>query len=83
VPAADVLHERVTLHDHTSGAVTFEAAHGTKSSLESPMVGFDPVVRALLSVLKRARDQLIDHREERPGPVGHNLRARWLRSQEH
>jgi len=37
------------------------------------MVGLDPIVRVLLGVLKRARDQLIDDGEERPGPVGHDL----------
>jgi hypothetical protein len=37
------------------------------------VVGFDPVVRVLLGVVKRGRDQLIDGREEGPGPIGDDL----------
>jgi len=62
VTAPDVLHERVTAHDHPRGVVAFEATHRPKPRLEPPMIGFDPIVRILLSVVKRAREELLDHR---------------------
>jgi hypothetical protein len=37
------------------------------------MVGFDPIVRVLLSVVQRGRDQFLDHRAERRRAVGHDL----------
>jgi hypothetical protein len=73
VRAADVLHERVTAHDHPCCVVAFEPAHRSEPGFEPTVVGFDPIVRVLLSVVKRARDQLLDHRAERRGPIGHNL----------
>ena len=53
--------------------VSFEAAHRTEPCLDPAVIGFDPIVRVLLSVVERARDQLIDHSPQRPGPVGHHL----------
>jgi hypothetical protein len=32
--AANVLHERVTAHDHTSGVVSFESAHRSEPGFE-------------------------------------------------
>ena len=55
VAATDVLHEGVTAHDHASRMVAFKSAHRTESRLESAVVGFDPIVRVLLGVVKRAR----------------------------
>jgi hypothetical protein len=37
------------------------------------VVGFDPIVRVLLGVVERRRDELIDHRPEGPGPIGHDF----------
>jgi hypothetical protein len=37
------------------------------------VVGFDPIVRVLVGVVERRRDELIDHRPERPGPVRHDF----------
>jgi hypothetical protein len=73
VAAANVLHERVTAHDHAGGVVAFEAAHRPEPGFEPAVVGFDPIVRVLLSVVKRGRDQLLDHRAQGRGPVGHDL----------
>jgi hypothetical protein len=62
----------VTSHDHPSAAVAFEAPH-RELGLELPVVGFDLVVRVLLGVVERRRDELIDNRPERPGSVRHNF----------
>ncbi len=37
------------------------------------MVALDAVVRVLLGVLERGRQALVNDREERPRPIGHNL----------
>jgi hypothetical protein len=37
------------------------------------MVRLNPIVRVLVGVVERARHELIDDGEERPGPVGHDL----------
>jgi hypothetical protein len=58
--APEVLHERVTTHDHAGAAVTFESAHRSQSRLESAVIRFDPIVRILLDVMERRRDELID-----------------------
>jgi hypothetical protein len=72
VTAANVLHERVTTDDHPGSVVAFESAHRPEPRFEAAVVGF-AVVRVLLGVMERRRDQLIDHRAERRGPVGHDL----------
>jgi hypothetical protein len=60
VPAAHVLHERVTAHDYPRAAIAFEAAHRTQPRFESTMVGLDPIVRVPLGIVKRAREELIN-----------------------
>ena len=65
VASADVLHERVTAHDHAGAVITFESAHRSQSCLQAAMVGFDPIVRILLSVVTRSGDQFLDHRAQR------------------
>ena len=55
------MHERVTTHDHAGGAVTFESAHWSQSRLEPLVICLDPIVRILLDVMERRRDELIDH----------------------
>lgn len=67
VAAPDVLHERVTADDHIGGLIAFEAAYRSEPGLEPAVVRFDPVVRVLRGVVKRARYELIDDRRERPG----------------
>jgi hypothetical protein len=37
------------------------------------MVGFDPVVRILLGVMAHGGHELLDHRAQRWGAVGHDL----------
>jgi hypothetical protein len=49
------------------------SGHSAVDELEASMVGFDPIVRILLGVVKRGRDQLIDHRALRGRTVGHDL----------
>src|SRR4051794_23973330 len=48
MPAANVLHQRMTTDDHRGSVVTFEPAHRTESGFESAVVTFDAVVRVLL-----------------------------------
>jgi hypothetical protein len=60
VAAPEVLHERVTTHDHAGAAIAFEASHRAKTRLELPVVGFGSIVRVLVGVVERGRDQLID-----------------------
>jgi hypothetical protein len=71
----------MTAHDHPGGAVAFEATHRTQPRCEPTMVGLDPIVRVLLGVVKRARDQLADHRTERPSAVAHHLRRLTVSAQ--
>jgi hypothetical protein len=44
VASPEVLHERVTSHDHPSAAVAFEAPHGSQPRFEPRVVGFDRIV---------------------------------------
>ena len=57
--------QRVPADDHAGGVIAFESAHRSEPCLEPYVVGFDPIVRVLLGVVKRGRDQLLDHRAER------------------
>ena len=74
VPSTHVLHERVAAHDHAGAAITLEATHRSQPRLEPPMVRLNPIVRVLLGVVERAREELLDDREECPGPIGHDFR---------
>jgi hypothetical protein len=76
VTAPNVLHECVTADDHAGGVVAFESAHRSESGFQVTMVCFDPIVRILPGVVKRARHEFLDHRAERGRPVGHDLH--WL-----
>jgi hypothetical protein len=76
VPAAQVLHERVAVHDHAGAAITLEATHGSQPRLEPSVVRLNPIVRVLLGVVERAWEELIDDRAECPGPIGHDFRRR-------
>jgi hypothetical protein len=55
------------------------AAHRPQSSLETPMIGFEGVIRVLLGDVARGGEQLIDHSRGRPVPAcpvgGHFGRA--------
>jgi hypothetical protein len=53
VATPNVLHERVTSHDHACSVVAFESPHRPEPCLESPVIGFDPIVRVPLQVLER------------------------------
>ena len=72
VASAHVLHQRVTTNDHTRGPVMFQTSHRTEPCFQSAVIIFDPIVRALPRVVKRAGEQLVDHNTERSGPVSHD-----------
>jgi hypothetical protein len=55
---------------HASRMVAFESAHRTESRLESAVVGFGPIVRELLGVVTRAREEPVDDSQEGRRPVG-------------
>jgi hypothetical protein len=60
VPATDVLHERVTAHDHSGGVLAFESTHRTESRFESTVVVLDAVVRVLVRVMERGWHEALD-----------------------
>src|SRR5450759_900674 len=47
-------------------------------AFQAAVVGFDPIVRVLLRVVKRGRHELLDHRAERRSSVGHDLDRRAM-----
>jgi hypothetical protein len=75
--APNVLHQRMTAHDHAGRVVAFESPHRSQPRFEQTVVPFDPIVRVLLHVVARAGHQLIYHRPERGSPIGHDL-ARFV-----
>jgi hypothetical protein len=42
--APNVLHQCVSVHDHSRGVVALEPSHRMESRCESAVVGFDPVM---------------------------------------
>jgi hypothetical protein len=58
--APNVLHQRMTAHNHAGIVVAFEAAHRTAARFEPPVIGFDPIVRVLGGVMERGGHELID-----------------------
>jgi hypothetical protein len=46
---------------------------GRSRALSRPWSASIRFVRVLLGVVKRSRDQLIDDRQQCPGPIGHDL----------
>ena len=60
VTAADVLHERMTAHDHSGRMVAFESAHWTEPGFESSVVALHAVVRVLGGAVKRGWDESFD-----------------------
>jgi hypothetical protein len=60
VPAAEVLHERVSDRDRLQGSHSFESAHWAQPGFESTMVGFDDVVGVLLQHVASARSEVLD-----------------------
>ena len=63
----------MTPYDHAGAVIVFEASHRVQTRFELPMVRFDSIVRVLLSVVERSRDQLIHYGERHPGPIGDHL----------
>jgi hypothetical protein len=63
----------VTADDHPGGPVAFESAHRPEAGLQSSVVGFDPIVRVRLGVVKRARHEFLDDRAQCRGSVGHDF----------
>ena len=83
VAAADVLHQRVTAHDHLGGVAAFEAAHRAEPGLEPSVVTLDPVVRVLLRVMKRGRQETFDRSPQRGTSGPFTSIATTLPSREH
>ena len=50
VATTNILHQRVTAHDHQRRMVTFEAAHRSQPCVESAVIALDTIVRMLLRV---------------------------------
>ncbi len=71
--AAEVLDERVTAFHDRGGTVGLQPAHRSEPRLESPVVGFDPVVRVLARVVESDRQQLGNDADECVRLVGDDL----------
>jgi hypothetical protein len=56
VPAAEVLHERVSGDDHLGGSICLQAAHRSQSVFELAVIGFDRDVGVPFDVMPRRRD---------------------------
>jgi hypothetical protein len=61
VASADVLDQSVASYHDRRGSVAFESAHWPQSSFESAVIAFDAIVLMFLGVVKRVRDQLLNH----------------------
>ncbi len=73
VAAPDVLHQRMTAHDHTRVPVPFETSHWSQPRLEPAVVSFEPIVRLLVRVMERAGREFVDCSGERRRLIGHDL----------
>ncbi len=60
VTSAEVLHERVTAHDHAGAALPFETAHRAEPGLETSVVALDRVVGVPLHPMPRRWDHILD-----------------------
>ena len=68
-PALGVLRDRVPAAAYTRRPIALESPHWSAPVFEPAVVGFDPVVRVLLGVVERARQELVDHYAQRRGAV--------------
>jgi hypothetical protein len=59
--------------DHSGGTVSLQTSHRSKPSLETSVVGLQPVVRMDLRVMEGRRDKLIEDAGVDPVPVGGDL----------
>jgi transposase-like protein len=81
VAATDILDERVPRADHPRRAQPFEPAHRPDPGLQSAVIGFDRVVRVLLSDVPGGGHQFVDVEEllaERSIEVDHVTVYRWV-----
>ena len=65
VAASEVLDEGVSADDDACGPVGLEAAHGSEPRFQPRVIGLDPVVRMLGSVVLGVAAQLVDDAEQR------------------
>ena len=77
--SSNVLHQRMSAHDDAGRAVTFQAAHRSEPGLEPAVIALDPIVRILVGVVERGRDQVIERGTERRRAVGDDLDRRTVR----
>lgn len=68
-----ILSERVTPDHDRRGPIGSQAAHRSQSRLETAEVPLDPIVRILLGVVHRFRQQLIDHPKQRRSQISSDL----------
>ena len=68
-----VLDEGMALDDDAGRSVLFQSAHRAKSGLESPIIGFDPVVGVLGCVMECSRQELCYRSDQGVGPVSGDL----------
>jgi hypothetical protein len=73
VATTEVLHERVPSADHPCRAQPFQSAHRPQPGLQTPMIGFDGVIRILFGDVARGGYQLLDHSRVGRCPVGAHL----------
>lgn len=70
-----VLHECVPSHHNRSGLVGLQSPHRSQPRLQPSVVRLGPVVRMLVGVVERRRDQLADRSTQRRRQIGdHDVR---------
>ena len=73
VAPPQVLNKRMTGDHDRRRPVGSQAAHRSKSRLETPMVTLDPIVGVLTGVMVSVSQQLLDNAQQRRGQVGSDL----------
>ena len=63
----------VAADDDTRCAIAFQASHQPKPRFESAVIGFDSIVRVLLGVVERTRDEFVDDHSQGPGAIRDDL----------
>jgi hypothetical protein len=73
VAATEILDERVPGADYPCQAQPFQTAHRPQPGLQAPMIGFDGIIRVLLSDVGRgaliSRERLVMPRSGRNRPL--------------
>ena len=59
--AAQILHQGVAGDHHLRGPISLMSPHRSQPAFELTVIGFYRIIRVLLDVMPRRRQQLIDH----------------------